>query len=141
MFIHLKDAHGLAYYVVPTHICKHVYMYLLLLHILFQLMFQESALQLVSATLHHCGNYNPFKDLSVPYEELQFKQLISRGSFGEVHRGEWNGNDVALKRITIPTGEDKFKMIANSAEIAALKWVHFNMMHFLNVSIYLLSGY
>ena len=62
-----------------------------------------------------------FKDLLVPYKELQFKQVVGRGSFGEVYRGEWNGRDVALKRIPIPSGEDKCKMIANSAEIAALK--------------------
>ena len=75
-------------------------------------------------------NYDAFKDLSVPYKELQFKQVVGRGSFGEVYRGEWNGQDVALKRIAIPAGEEKCKMIANSAEIAALKWVHFRIIHF-----------
>lgn len=74
---------------------------------------------------HHssslCVVRNLFKDLSVPYEELRFKETIGRGSFGEVHRGEWNGKEVALKRINIPVGEDKYKMIANSTEIVALK--------------------
>ena len=65
--------------------------------------------------------FNSFEDLLVPYEQLQFKELIGRGTFGEVHRGEWRSQEVALKRINIPMGEDKYSMLANNQEIAALK--------------------
>lgn len=60
----------------------------------------------------------------VPYEELQFKEIIGRGTFGEVYRGEWKGEEVALKKINIPIGEDTCTM-ANSSEIKALKYVCF----------------
>ena len=65
--------------------------------------------------------FNSFEDLLVPYEQLQFKELIGHGTFGQVHRGEWCSKEVALKRITVPAGEDKYSIIINNQEIAALK--------------------
>ena len=57
----------------------------------------------------------------VPYKELEFKEIVGRGTFGEVYRGVWKG-EVALKKINISAGEDTCT-IANSAEIKALKYV------------------
>jgi len=64
-----------------------------------------------------------FQGLSILYGELQFEEEIGRGTFGQVYRGWWNEKEVALKKISVPAGEDKYKMITSSPEISALKWV------------------
>lgn len=71
--------------------------------------------------VHFVRMFNPFEDHLVPYEKLHFKEMIGRGTFGQVYKGEWNGKEVALKKITIPIGEDKHTMIVNNQEIAALR--------------------
>ncbi len=39
-------------------------------------------------------------------EELKFGSVIGRGNFGVVHKGEWKGREVAIKRISLPSGTD-----------------------------------
>ncbi|KAL5206028.1 hypothetical protein ABZP36_034237 [Zizania latifolia] len=36
-------------------------------------------------------------DLIIPWKELVLKEKIGAGSFGTVHRADWNGSDVAVK--------------------------------------------
>ncbi|XP_042045966.1 serine/threonine-protein kinase CTR1-like isoform X2 [Salvia splendens] len=36
-------------------------------------------------------------DLNIPWSNLVLKEIIGAGSFGTVHRAEWNGCDVAVK--------------------------------------------
>ncbi|KAL8039661.1 hypothetical protein ABFX02_10G050500 [Erythranthe guttata] len=36
-------------------------------------------------------------DLNIPWSDLVLKEKIGAGSFGTVHRAEWNGSDVAVK--------------------------------------------
>lgn len=38
--------------------------------------------------------------LEISWEELQIKERIGAGSFGTVHRAEWNGSDVAVKVLS-----------------------------------------
>jgi serine/threonine protein kinase len=35
--------------------------------------------------------------LSTPFETIEFGTMLDRGVSGEVHRGQWQGNDVAIK--------------------------------------------
>jgi len=63
-------------------------------------------------------------DLSMEYHEIQFGELVGRGSFANVHKGVWRGQTVALKRIQIPSGMDKSQVVANSREVAALRYMH-----------------
>lgn len=37
---------------------------------------------------------------------LEFGEVIGRGTFAEVHKGKWNGQEVALKRMRLPPGSD-----------------------------------
>ena len=37
------------------------------------------------------------RSLSITYEELELGKLLDRGASGEVYRGQWQGNDVAVK--------------------------------------------
>ncbi|KAJ1419498.1 Serine-threonine/tyrosine-protein kinase, catalytic domain [Sesbania bispinosa] len=37
------------------------------------------------------------EDLNIPWSDLVLKEKIGSGSFGTVHRAEWNGSDVAVK--------------------------------------------
>lgn len=37
------------------------------------------------------------EDLAIPWSDLVLKEKIGSGSFGTVHRAEWNGSDVAVK--------------------------------------------
>ena len=59
----------------------------------------------------------------VAIEELQFGKIIGRGSFGEVHKGTWNGMTVALKRIRLPPGTESSTM-PTPQEVSLLKWAH-----------------
>ncbi|XP_034601459.1 serine/threonine-protein kinase CTR1 isoform X2 [Setaria viridis] len=50
------------------------------------------------------GLSDPFSDMSldiedliIPWSELVLKEKIGAGSFGTVHRADWNGSDVAVK--------------------------------------------
>jgi predicted Ser/Thr protein kinase len=45
-----------------------------------------------------------FTELSVDMRELEFGNVIGRGSFAVVYRGCWKGKDVALKQIRVPCG-------------------------------------
>ncbi|XP_076902246.1 serine/threonine-protein kinase CTR1-like [Bidens hawaiensis] len=38
-----------------------------------------------------------FEDLDIPWSDLELKEKIGAGSFGVVHRADWNGSDVAVK--------------------------------------------
>lgn len=37
------------------------------------------------------------KEFIIPYEQLELQGQIGRGSFGEVYRGKWLGQSVAVK--------------------------------------------
>lgn len=42
----------------------------------------------------------------VDMKELEFGPVVGRGSFAEVHKGKWKGQEVALKCIRLPPGGD-----------------------------------
>ena len=45
-------------------------------------------------------------ELIVDMKEFEFGPVVGRGSFAEVHKGKWKGQEVALKRIPLPPGGD-----------------------------------
>ena len=51
-------------------------------------------------------------------EMLEFGEVIGRGSFADVHKGKWNGEEVALKRIRLPPGSDSSSVLK---EVAVLR--------------------
>lgn len=57
----------------------------------------------------------------ISLNELQFGKVIGRGGFGIVHRGKWNGQEVALKKIPLPPGIDA-SSLPTSNEISVLKY-------------------
>ena len=70
-----------------------------------------------------------YTGLSVPYKDIHFNELVGCGSYGTVHKGSFNGNVVALKRIPVPSGIDVQTIIADNQEIAALRSkIHINAM-------------
>ena len=68
--------------------------------------------------------------LSVPYEEVEFNELIGRGSYGAVHKGSFKDKVVALKKIPVPCGTNLKEMIAGNREIAALRY-HYALMPYM----------
>lgn len=58
------------------------------------------------------------------YHEIQFGELVGRGSFASLHKGVWRGQTVALKRIQILSGMDKSQVVADSREVTALRYMH-----------------
>lgn len=38
--------------------------------------------------------------LNVVYSEVAVKEVLDKGAFGEVYRGSWRGNEVAVKVIS-----------------------------------------
>ena len=43
------------------------------------------------------GRVRSAPTLSIPLQEIQFEEPLDRGAFGEVFRGYWRGNEVAIK--------------------------------------------
>ena len=71
----------------------------------------------------------------MPYKSIHFGKLIGKGCYGSVHKGLWEGQTVALKRIKVPSGTDAETMAAHSREIAALRYsvskYNNNYMHYV----------
>ena len=53
--------------------------------------------------------------------EIELKEQIGKGCFGVVYRGMYKGEEVAVKKISIPSGISKETVLTNSRELAALK--------------------
>ena len=51
-------------------------------------------------------------------KDLEFGDVIGRGSFAIVYRGRWQGKDVALKQIRVPCGN----IATVPKEVAILRW-------------------
>lgn len=66
----------------------------------------------------------------VNYEEIEFGDVIGRGSFAVVHKGKVNGAAVALKRLRIPVGDDVQQLLIESKEIAALRYIFACILYF-----------
>ena len=56
----------------------------------------------------------------IAIEELHFGKIVGRGSFGEVHKGTWNGMTVTLKRIRLPSGTES-STLPTPKEVSLLK--------------------
>ena len=59
--------------------------------------------------------------MCIAINELQFGKVIGRGAFGVVHKGLWNKQEVALKKIPLPPGIDAMSLPTPN-EIAVLKY-------------------
>lgn len=69
--------------------------------------------------------------LEISWEELHMKERIGAGSFGTVHRAEWNGSDVAVKVLTIQDFDD-YQLKEFLREVAIMKRVrHPNVVLFM----------
>ena len=66
-------------------------------------------------TTHLCLNTAP-----IEFSSLKFGDVIGRGSFGVVHKGEYHGSEVALKRIKLPPGVSP-SSLPTPKEISVLK--------------------
>lgn len=69
--------------------------------------------------------------LEISWDELHIKERVGAGSFGTVHRAEWNGSDVAVKLLTVQDfHDDQLKEFLR--EVAIMKRVrHPNVVLFM----------
>lgn len=69
--------------------------------------------------------------LEISWDELNIKERVGAGSFGTVHRAEWNGSDVAVKVLTVQDfHDDQLKEFLR--EVAIMKRVrHPNVVLFM----------
>ncbi|CAN6584209.1 unnamed protein product [Malus baccata var. baccata] len=69
--------------------------------------------------------------LEISWDELNIKERVGAGSFGTVHRAEWNGSDVAVKVLTVQDfHDDQLKDFLR--EVAIMKRVrHPNVVLFM----------
>ncbi|CAI9116118.1 OLC1v1017188C1 [Oldenlandia corymbosa var. corymbosa] len=69
--------------------------------------------------------------LEISWDELHIKERVGAGSFGTVHRAEWNGSDVAVKVLTVQDfDDDQLKEFLR--EVAIMKRVrHPNVVLFM----------
>ena len=45
--------------------------------------------------------------MDIEFKELTVGEVIGRGSFSIVHHGQWRGQQVALKKLRLPSGVDQ----------------------------------
>eukprot|EP01127_Copromyxa_protea_P019929 TRINITY_DN6566_c0_g1_i1.p1 TRINITY_DN6566_c0_g1~~TRINITY_DN6566_c0_g1_i1.p1 ORF type:complete len:780 (+),score=135.33 TRINITY_DN6566_c0_g1_i1:51-2390(+) len=69
----------------------------------------------------------------IPREELQMKEKIGRGSFGDVYRGTWRYSEVAIKTIVVPS-QELLSEITREAQLM-LKMRHPNITQLMGVAI------
>ena len=53
-------------------------------------------------------------------DEIELKEQVGKGCFGTVYKGIYR-EEVAVKKIRIPSGVSKEAILMNSQELAALK--------------------
>ncbi|CAH9065802.1 unnamed protein product [Cuscuta epithymum] len=69
--------------------------------------------------------------LEISWDELHIKERVGAGSFGTVHRAEWNGSDVAVKVLSVQDFEDD-QLREFLREVAIMKRVrHPNVVLFM----------
>ena len=61
-----------------------------------------------------------FIDLVVGMKSLRFGELIGRGTFADVFKGEWNGQVVAMKKIRLPPESDS---VIVPKEVSVLRYI------------------
>ena len=44
-------------------------------------------------------SFTSISAMCIDMSELEFGEVVGRGSFATVHRGSWKGHDVALKKM------------------------------------------
>ena len=54
---------------------------------------------------------------------VHFGELIGKGSFAEVYRGKWEGKDVALKKMKLPS-EISLQSLPTIQEIEILRFIN-----------------
>lgn len=69
--------------------------------------------------------------LNVLYSEIMIEEVLDRGAFGEVCRGKWSGNDVAVK-VNTPLSQHThtlppFSSYLVQADQLQRRWKHFNV--------------
>ncbi|CAH9119471.1 unnamed protein product [Cuscuta epithymum] len=69
--------------------------------------------------------------LEISWDELHIKERVGAGSFGTVHRAEWNGSDVAVKVLSVQDFEDD-QLREFLREVAIMKRIrHPNVVLFM----------
>lgn len=61
-----------------------------------------------------------FVDVCIPIAELNFGEIVGRGSFGVVHQGLFRHSEVALKCIRVPPGANP-SFLPTPTEVSVLK--------------------
>ena len=71
-------------------------------------------------------------------KDLEFGDVIGRGSFAVVYRGCWQGKDVALKQIRVPCGN----VATVPKEVAILRFAEYyaRLCMYMHVQSYLYLG-
>lgn len=70
---------------------------------------------------------------SIPFSALKVGLLLGRGQFGSVFKGEWDGKDVAIKRVHIQDDYDYKTYFAREVEVLNLVR-HPHCLKFLGIS-------
>ncbi len=75
----------------------------------------------------------------IDFSELQLEEIIGVGGFGKVHRGFWNGREVAVKAARLDPDEDISVTIDNVRQEANLFWLleHENIVQLMGVCLQL----
>ena len=67
-----------------------------------------------------CWSTNNVLDAKIPFEDLQFEDVIGKGAFATVYKGSWKGRVVALKTLKLPPDTEVHNLASNN-EIVALQ--------------------
>ncbi|KAI3738178.1 hypothetical protein L2E82_28198 [Cichorium intybus] len=84
-----------------------------------------------NAPLHHTLNVDVF---DIPWTDMVLKEKIGAGSFGTVHRADWNGEDVAVKTLFLEQDFHPGKFNEFWREVAIMRRLqHPNIVLFMGV--------
>ncbi|KYR00437.1 LISK family protein kinase [Tieghemostelium lacteum] len=76
---------------------------------------------------------NAFK---INFDDLEFGQLVGKGAYGKIYKGEYFGTPVGIKEISLSPRDSKYKDLIKfiQREVAMLRFSHPHLVQFIGVS-------
>jgi len=71
----------------------------------------------------------------IPFEELQFNEIIEEGGYGIIYKGQWRGSFVAIKKVRFGLGKAETADALREARILMRLRPHSNIVQLQGISV------